>query len=459
MKRFIQQSRLALALLIFPAAIAHAQFTIQNGAVISMNGNAVITLQDIDLIIDGIVSQQAGDGSWFFTGSGDNSITGSSSPFFDKLYMAKTGSAKVTLLQNISIAGSIDFNSGLIYLNNNHILLQPGAMLNGENGSSRIVSANGGYVEAIAVLNAPVAVDPGNLGVSITSAQNLGSTVIRRGHASQTSSSGAGSSILRYYDILPSSNTALNATLRINYLDAELNGLNESALTLWKSTDTVHWTNMGYTARDATANYVEDSGIADFSRWTLSAVNNPLPVRITSLEVECLNGAAHITWKTAQEQNSSRFDVEKSTDGIQWQTIGHLAAAGNSYLERDYSYMDVSSVAGTAFYRVVEFDLDGSATYSTTASASCGIADSDASIYPNPVRDILWITLNAPGASLMKIEIYDAAGARRHTQIAAVSEGNNRIGIDVKALSPGLYFVDIQWENGRRTKIMKIEKI
>ncbi|MDO6430039.1 T9SS type A sorting domain-containing protein [Flavitalea sp. BT771] len=458
MQLFIQRSRLALILLIFPAAMAQAQLTVQNGAVITTNGNVIITLQDIDLIIDGTISQQAGDGSWYFTGSGDNSISGSSSPFFDKLQIAKTGSAKIILLQNITIAGSIAFNSGLIDLNNNHMLLQPGAMLNGENEVSRITGNNGGYIEATAVLNAPINANPGNLGAWITSGENLGSTVIRRGHSSQTNAGGAGSSILRYYDILPANNTALNATLRINYLDAELNGLDESALMLWKSTDHLHWTNVGYTARNATANYAEDSAIADFSRWTLSTVSNPLPIVIASFTVECLDGSARINWKTAQEQNSSRWDVDKSSDGIQWQTIASLAAAGNSRLERNYSYTDASPIGGTTFYRIAEFDIDGSATYSTIASANCGITDNDASMYPNPVRDVLWVTLHTPGASSMKIEIYDAGGARRHMQTTALNEGNNRVSIDMRALPPGLYFVHLQWENGQRTKIMKIEK-
>jgi len=315
-----------------------------------------------------------------------------------------------------------------------------------------MIGANDGYIETTAILNAPVAVNPGNLGAVISSGQNLGATVVRRGHSSQTNS------ILRYYDILPANDIAIDATLRINYLDAELNGLDENALVLWKSTDSIRWTNIGYTSRDATANYVEASGISDLSRWTLSTLINPLPVRIISFRVECFDGSARIAWTTAQEQNSSRFDVQASSDGIQWQTIGHLAAAGNSTGEKAYSYTDGNPANGTTFYRVVELDIDGSATYSATASASCGIAGNDATVIPNPVRDICRIMLNAPGASQMKIEVYNAAGARIHTQIVTVNAGNNSIGVDMKPLSPGLYFLHLQWDNGQRTKIIKIVK-
>lgn len=446
-----------LLLLTIPA-FARAQFTVQNGATISTTGNATITLQDIDLVIDGSISQQAGDGVWVFTGSGDNTISGGGNPFFDRLQIAKSVSARLILLQNISITGGVYFSTGLIDLSGNHIILQPAASLNSENENSHITGSNGGYVEVTSNLNAPAAVNPGNLGAIITSGLNLGRTTIRRGHYSQTNAFGGGSSILRYYDILPTNDAALNATLRINYLNSELNGLDPTSLVLWKSTDQLKWASVGYTTRDASANYVELTGISDFSRWTLSSLINPLPVRISSFVVECLNGSAHVAWTTAQEQNSSRFDVEKSTDGTEWQTIGHLAAAGNSNSPTNYSYTDGNTTSSTAFYRIAEFDIDGSSTYSTTARANCGIAGEDATIYPNPVRDIFRILLNTPAASQMKIEIYNAAGAKTLTQIAALNAGANSISVDMQSLPPGLYFLNLQWEHSQRTKIMKVVK-
>lgn len=466
-RQFFFLARLAAFLLplFFPAG-AQAQFTIQNSAVVSMKGNATITLWDIDLIIDGSINQQPGDGNWFFAGSGDNSIAGGNTPSFDKIYLSKSGSAKMILQQDITIASGINFSSGLIDLNNNRIFLQPAAFLSGESEVSHIIGDNGGYVEITNTLNAPTATNPGNLGALITSNQDLGATIVRRGHSSQTGAGASANSILRYYDILPANDVALNATLRINYFDAELNGLDESTLVLWKSPDQTHWTDVGFTGRDASANYVETSGLADLSRWTLSTMSNPLPVKFTSFTVECLDGSARIVWKTAQEENSSRFDIQKSTDGSQWQTIGHLAAAGNSSVQKDYSFMDAgatsgppSGTSGTAFYRVVEFDLDGSPTYSPIAAANCGIPGADPVVYPNPVANTCWITLNAPRTSVLKIEIVDAGGATRQTQIASLSQGSNKIDIDLRALSPGLYILHLQWENGLRTKIIKIEKL
>jgi hypothetical protein len=178
---------------------------------------------------------------------------------------------------SINVISGINFTSGLFNLNNNTILLFPNGLLNGESETSRLYDANGGYIEITTTLNAPSSVNPGNLGAMISSLQNLGSTTIRRGHQSQALP-GTGSSILRYYDILPSDNKSLDATLRFHYFDAELNGYDENTMVMWKSPDNINWSNESYTTRNTTSNYVEKTSIADFSRWTLSKddANRPL---------------------------------------------------------------------------------------------------------------------------------------------------------------------------------------
>jgi hypothetical protein len=449
---------LALMLLFLPTAFTQAQFTIQNGAELSATGNALITLQDIDLINNGSINQNAGNGRFLFTGSGNNTLSGNGSFAFDRLEIAKSSPAKLSLLQTINIAGGIDFTSGLIDLNGQHILLQPSATLNGESDNSRITDDLGGYVEAATTLNAPAAANPGNLGAVITSLQNLGSTIIRRGHLSQPNVGTTGRSILRYYDIIPANNTTLNATLRINYLDAELNGLDESALVLWKSTDSVNYTNEGFSTRDVTSDYVEQTGIADFSRWTLSSISNPLPLIFSSFTAKCMEGYTLIEWSTAQEQNTSRFDVQKSIDGAQWQTISSLAAAGNSSIEKDYSYKDLGSTAGRSFYRIAEFDVDGSEKFTSVVSLSCETDGNGINIYPNPVRSLLWISLNSTSATIVKTEMYDGKGALVHQQINEIGAGDNQFSINMSSLTPGVYVLKLQWKEGNKLKIVSVLK-
>jgi hypothetical protein len=447
----------ALAVFFFSPVFVQAQLTIQNGAVIKTTGNTIIALQDIDLVNNGSINQLAGDGGFVFTGSVNTVISGSSNPVFDKITMLKSGAARISLLQNININGSIVFSSGYIELNGHNILLQPTAFLSGEKESSRVTGNAGGYTEITNTLDAPVASNPGNLGAIITSTQNMGSTIVRRGHVSQKNAGGTGSSILRYYDIIPANNTALNATLRFSYFDAELNGLDENSLTLWTSSNGTNWTDLGFNSRDAAANYVEKNGVADLSVFTLSSVNNTLPVLFNSFTVQCVNEAAFITWTTVQEQNSNSFNIQKSLNGIQWQTIAVLPAAGNSSTAKNYSYTDANALAKT-FYRVAGYDVNGSVVYTGLASSNCSMNGNMVSVYPNPVKDMLWISVNTSVGSALKINISDSKGALVRTQSTGLTNGNNKFSVNMQGLAAGVYYLAVQWNNGSITKMMKIVK-
>jgi Secretion system C-terminal sorting domain len=241
---------------------------LNNSANIVTGANTFITVDNLNLINNGVLNQSAG--TWKFSGNINSTIGGTTVAQFYRLQLAKNTGNSLQLLSNIQVSNELQFTSGLLNLNTKNIILSPAALLTGETETSRITGTNGGYVEITIPLNAPNAVNAGNLGVTITSAQNLGSTVIRRGHVAQTDAGTPNFSINRYFDINPANNTSLNATLRINYFDAELNGKNEASLSVWKSTDNSNWSYAGFSTRNAASNFVEANSIASFSRWTLS---------------------------------------------------------------------------------------------------------------------------------------------------------------------------------------------
>jgi hypothetical protein len=105
----------------------------------------------------------------------------------------------------------------------------------------------------------------------------LGSTTVERYHFTPTGGGNAG--VTRVFNIVPANNSGLNATLKMYYDESELNGVPESNLQLFKSTNGADgtWDRYGGGV-DVTQNYVELSGIADFSYWTLADSDHPLPV-------------------------------------------------------------------------------------------------------------------------------------------------------------------------------------
>src|SRR5215204_4686673 len=186
-----------------------AQLTISPGAQLVNSGNVIVNLQNIDFVNNGTFA--ANGSSMKFTGNQNSVISGTNMPLFSIVEVGKTNNTKILLNRNISVGSSINFISGLFDLNNNNILLDPAAYIAGESETNRIVGTNGGFVEISQNMNAPAAINAGNLGASITSSANLGAVTIRRSHLSQ-SGTGLANSIQRFYSIVPQNNSNLNAT-------------------------------------------------------------------------------------------------------------------------------------------------------------------------------------------------------------------------------------------------------
>jgi hypothetical protein len=421
--------------------------TVQSGAEIKTTGGAIIALQNMDLVNHGTILQLPGEGIFTFTGNLSSSISGSSEPTFDILEIAKNSNVEVQLIRDLAINSAVKFTSGMINLNNNNLLLNSNAVLSGERETCRILSSNGGFVEIVQSLNAPASSNPGNLGAVISSAQNLGNTIIRRGHRSQINGSGGGSSILRYYDIMPANDGGTNATLRFHYLDVELNGLQENSLVLWKSNDTVNWNTQAFTARDMTANYVEKNGIVNFSRWTLSSVNNPLPLVWGSFNIKCLSSGVVISWQTMQEQNTAFFTIQASVNGADWNDIAKLNAAGQSSVLLNYNYTAQQSSAN--YYRIILADIDGRITYSPVLRANCGEKEFF-SVYPNPViqKSVYVAVSGKDNAHSIWLRLYDNKGSLIKEQKENLQRGMNQLIMNLPSIPAGWYTLAVAWDNG-----------
>ncbi len=73
-----------------------------------------------------------------------------------------------------------------------------------------------------------------------------------------------------------------------------------------------------------------------------------------------------LEWSTSMEINSHNFEIEKSIDGVQFDNIGLLEAAGMSKDGKKYRFLDIGVNDAKAFYRLKQVDLDGASDYSQT---------------------------------------------------------------------------------------------
>jgi hypothetical protein len=444
---------LLLLILLVASSLASGQLVITPGAQFYTTGNAQVTLRNTSLVNNG--SFVVANSTFTFSGTANSTISGSQPVQFHELEINKDPGSSLILQRNVNVSHRVVFTSGLIHLGTFNLDLGTTGLLHGEKETSRVHGSSGGYIVLNTSLNAPASANPGNLGAIITSAQNLGSVTIRRGHQSQTNAAGLGTSIYRHYDILPTNTGALNATLRMHYFDAELNGLNENTLVAYKNDDGTNWVPQGYSARNTTTNYVERNGINTFRSWTLSSAGNALPLQFVLFNVKCEGSKTLITWKTAQEQNTARFDVQSSADGVQWTVAGSVPAAGNSSAEKSYSYTDNNTK--NTYYRIAGYDIDGKMHYTSVLRSPCGSKDM-LRLWPNPAQRTVYINIVAGESSTAIIKIFDHKGSLVKQQQTAVLRGSNQFSIDVATLPAGAYALTAEWNNGQMKHTTQVLK-
>jgi hypothetical protein len=262
---YVRASIYKWLIVVLPVGVCAQGIHITPGAYMVMNGNVKLVLNNAGLITNG--NFETGQSTIIINGAGTTQpwLGGSAAASFRHVIINRQ--ADVMLKGNITIEDTLAMIKGNLQLNNYTLNLN--GYITGESDQSSVTGTGGGLVRVSVKLNAPHEINPGNIGAEISSAANLGTTVIVRRHVQQVLSKG-GQSIQRYFQITPANNAQLNATLRFFYLDKELAGANESALTLWKGADLGnYWLFSGRDSIDEKANYIVKTGIDHFTRYTL----------------------------------------------------------------------------------------------------------------------------------------------------------------------------------------------
>jgi hypothetical protein len=177
----------------------------------------------------------------------------------------------------------------------------------------------------------------------------------------------------------------------------------------------------------------------------------PQPVKFLNFTATRQNKVVDLNWQTAQEINSKHFDVQFSRDGVNWQSIGIVNAAGFSNTSRSYSFVHTTPVNGINFYRLKQVDIDAKFEYSITRTVNFNTITS-ITLMPNPTADRLYVIGNSAG-TLQSVTLFSADGKQVQT-IHDFLLGNS---IDMRNFAPGIYTVKIVQRSGF-TEVMQVVK-
>lgn len=183
---------------------------------------------------------------------------------------------------------------------------------------------------------------------------------------------------------------------------------------------------------------------SDFDNFAIgSTAPGPLPVNFMGLVASRVNNSINVKWDVVDEVDVREYQLEKSTNGATFSTVGIVNAQGKTV----YSYTDHNGKASVMYYRVKSVDIDGKTKYSgiVKITGNASYAD-DLKVYPSPAN--AQITLSHKKLNTNAIVTVTGADGRILRTMRPAAGASNTM-MDVSALVPGMYVVRVDNGNGQ----------
>ncbi|HQW83217.1 MAG TPA: T9SS type A sorting domain-containing protein, partial [Ferruginibacter sp.] len=383
-----------------------------------------------------------------------------------KLQMAKTGTGSLSLNDSLTISDKLNFGGGLIIGSGSNFL----KFLNGSvYADTTKFSHVKGPVRKVgnSIFTFPIGTDT-SLNLVAMSAPGLATDVFSAEYKLKNPSldgfdtSLRGAPLLRIsgceYWVVQRITGSSNVFLTFSFMPpCALNHWYISdpsyvRIARWTGGGTPVWENLGNSASTGTINGTITTGAAvtNFSPFTFASIDlsiNLLPLTLKYFIAEKMTGKVKLQWRTDNEINTSKFEVERSTDGRNFASV-YSTPAFSTQGEHDYLAYDASPAPGLNYYRLKMIDRDGKYTLSYIVRIDFS-KTYDISVIPNPAKDYFILT---GSGDFEKVEIIDIRGKMVRQYNRSISRWYSLSGI-----SSGIYFIRLAGAKEKITTKLIIE--
>ncbi len=257
---------------------------------------------------------------------------------------------------------------------------------------------------------------------------------------------------LEYWDMYRTSGST-TGTVKLSWdTNSDVSDVADMSVAFNNGTSTSWWEDAGSNSPTGTtsAGYVSSNATWDdfnvyFTLATTTA-DNPLPVELVKFLAAGNGTTVDILWQTSAEINSDYFSVLKSTDGVNFEEIAQVPAAGRSNSLIDYSSIDTEPIIGTNYYKLVNYDFDGTFEESDVKVVYYAGEDEgefSANIYPNPVNSEANFDFIAAEEGKYSLKIFSINGAMVYTSDLLAVQGLNSFKLNMDLYYSGKYIVQI----------------
>lgn len=179
-------------------------------------------------------------------------------------------------------------------------------------------------------------------------------------------------------------------------------------------------------------------------------VNYTLPLKFVGLSAFRVAKGIQLQWKVAYEDDVKEYQVERSDNGAQFQTVTTTLAQNVNV----YNWLDGAPLSGKNYYRIKAVDNDGAFTFSDVTSANAAQVSSSLVIYPNPV---IGSAVNVKLAGLAQdnyslIVVESGSGRQVYQQELGNMQGDKSVSIALNKGLKGVYIVLVKGSKATLTQ-------
>lgn len=185
----------------------------------------------------------------------------------------------------------------------------------------------------------------------------------------------------------------------------------------------------------------------------------PLPIDLIYFRAQNEDKSVDLFWETATETNNDFFTIERSLDGINFESIANIKGAENSSIALTYQFTDTNPLSGTSYYRLKQTDYDGqSESFNSVAvnHEEVGVELVNLQITSSIFSESFTITFNQITNELITISLFDLSGHSVYSSTNQTTKGYNAFTFSsIELLKSGTYILILRNEN----KILAATKV
>lgn len=192
---------------------------------------------------------------------------------------------------------------------------------------------------------------------------------------------------------------------------------------------------------------LDRTGFSGMGQFGVAASSVFLPAELLHISATSKLDHIEVNWLVGSEYNLDYYALQRSENGLDFETIAIVDAIGSTQEEQNYSYADYTVNRNkTYYYRYQSVDHDYSTEFSPVVSAQIVGSDKFTEsmlLYPNPTNGSVFVDINLELNSSISMVVLNGAGQQVEAHEFSGNAGNNVFILDATSWSDGMYIIQL----------------